>query len=45
MTTKAEKIGLDPEKLRQFLNQQMQNQQEPQTDADTSETGEASEAN
>lgn len=33
MIMRAEKIGIDPEKLRQLLNQQMQNQDPPQTEA------------
>ena len=30
MKIRSEKIGLDPEKLRQFLEQQMKNQPPPQ---------------
>ena len=32
MIMRAEKIGIDPEKLRQLLNQQIQNQDSPQTE-------------
>ena len=44
MTMRAEKIGIDPEKLRQLLNQQIQNQESHQTEATEAagkETGES----